>query len=360
MAHRVARQGRQSGRSRKAIQRHVSYVVKEDAELKVPEGVGVPLGDIPNVSKKLDAISSGEPVLRKLHQLVFPGQSCKKLKLKKNLRQFKGLAKGENEEEQEILVSKLQMKFAKLPMPLVKKLIDLLDMHIEKPSQYNKQELCGLVNEFLFNPQPSGQDYRAFGAKKRKKKTPKKTPKKKKVKKSKKKSSIKRPPNTFFLFTKEARKRVQAEHPEATPSEQGKILGELWRALPEEEKEVYKQKAAVLKEEYNKKVAEEEKKNSKADKSKDEDKKSPEKKAATADEDEDGGSSAEEPLSKKIKTDIVETLKDDIRNILKDGDLDSLSVKKIRSQLKEKHGDESVTKHKSMIKEFINAELEKL
>eukprot|EP00463_Aulacantha_scolymantha_P000548 TRINITY_DN1330_c0_g1_i1.p2 TRINITY_DN1330_c0_g1~~TRINITY_DN1330_c0_g1_i1.p2 ORF type:complete len:54 (+),score=14.58 TRINITY_DN1330_c0_g1_i1:390-551(+) len=53
-------------------------------------------------------------------------------------------------------------------------------------------------------------------------------------------------------------------------------------------------------------------------------------------------------------------MKDEITVILKNGDLDSLSVKKIRKQLKEKFGEDPVREHKSMIKEFINSELEKL
>lgn len=80
--------------------------------------------------------------------------------------------------------------------------------------------------------------------------------------------------------------------------------------------------------------------------------------AGTAsDEDE---SSDEEPLAKKKKGDIEQQIKDRVLVILREGDLDALSVKKIRNQLKEKFGDAPVKQYKSMIKEFINEELEKL
>jgi len=89
-------------------------------------------------------------------------------------------------------------------------------------------------------------------------------------------------------------------------------------------------------------------------------KKTPKKRKAAETESDDSETSDEEPLNKKKKGSIEQQLKDEIIVILKEGDLDTLSVKKIRNQLKEKYGDEEVREHKALIKEFINSELEKL
>ncbi|XP_062219867.1 HMG1/2-like protein [Phragmites australis] len=66
----------------------------------------------------------------------------------------------------------------------------------------------------------------------------------------------KRPPSAFFVFMSEFRQEYQAQHPEnksvATVS---KAAGEKWRAMSEEEKAPYQDKAGQKKQDYEKSKA---------------------------------------------------------------------------------------------------------
>merc|ERR1712165_496419 len=83
------------GRVRKSVKQFVFEERDDDKELEVPDGIGTPLGDIPNVVDGIPAVKLGDPLLRKFHNLIYPGQRCKKNKIKKNLRQFKGFDRSE-------------------------------------------------------------------------------------------------------------------------------------------------------------------------------------------------------------------------------------------------------------------------
>ena len=56
----------------------------------------------------------------------------------------------------------------------------------------------------------------------------------------------KKKPTSYFLFMKETRPTVLKEHPELKVTEVSKKLGELWKALSDEEKEEWKVKAQNL------------------------------------------------------------------------------------------------------------------
>jgi hypothetical protein len=57
----------------------------------------------------------------------------------------------------------------------------------------------------------------------------------------------KRPLTSFILFSNETRDQVKLEYPNHKFPEIGKILGSKWKALTEEEKQKYKDKADKLK-----------------------------------------------------------------------------------------------------------------
>jgi hypothetical protein len=80
-----------------------------------------------------------------------------------------------------------------------------------------------------------------------------------KEKKSKRKikdpNRPKRAPSAYFLFMKDARPHLKAEMQDASITEIGKKLGEMWRNMEEEQKAVYVEKAAELKKEADEKIA---------------------------------------------------------------------------------------------------------
>jgi len=56
-----------------------------------------------------------------------------------------------------------------------------------------------------------------------------------------------RPPNCFMIFSQENRPAIQVEFPKMSNSEISKLLGERWRFLHPNKKNVYRQKAEKLK-----------------------------------------------------------------------------------------------------------------
>ena len=76
------------------------------------------------------------------------------------------------------------------------------------------------------------------------KKKPAKKPVKKPAKKPVKKDKLKKPLNPYFQFIQDERPGVKAKNPDATIGEIAKILGKLWKDLPEDKKQKYKDKAA--------------------------------------------------------------------------------------------------------------------
>jgi len=145
------------GRVRKSTNRLV-FVQKEDKELEVPNGIGVPLGEIPNVAQGLQYVKAGDPVLRKFHNIIYPGQPCKKTVIKRNLRKFKGFDKDADKDE---LTEIVHTKFMKMDTRMMKLMADILNLsHIG-----SKEDLCGPIVEFCFNPQPTGNPFLKPGQK---------------------------------------------------------------------------------------------------------------------------------------------------------------------------------------------------
>ena len=64
------------------------------------------------------------------------------------------------------------------------------------------------------------------------------------------KSSIKNPENSFMIFSKEHREVVKEQNPDAKFPDISKLLGQLWKDCPEEEKKKYEEKATEDKKRY--------------------------------------------------------------------------------------------------------------
>lgn len=82
------------------------------------------------------------------------------------------------------------------------------------------------------------------------------TEKKKATRKKKDPNAPKRSLSAYMFFANENRDIVRAENPGITFGEVGRMLGDKWKALTDEDKEPYNSKAAVDKKRYEKEKAE--------------------------------------------------------------------------------------------------------
>ncbi|KAI8912590.1 high mobility group box domain-containing protein [Gorgonomyces haynaldii] len=80
---------------------------------------------------------------------------------------------------------------------------------------------------------------------------------------SKKKPRAKKDPNApkkglsaFMIFSQENRPKIKEENPEASFGELGKLLGQKWKELDEEDKKPYQEKAEADKARYEKQMSE--------------------------------------------------------------------------------------------------------
>merc|ERR1712083_863068 len=105
--------------------------------------------------------------------LIYRGQRCRKNKVKKDIRQFKGFDKSADPEK---LTQLVQMKLMKMDLKMLKLLMQMLNLTAVGP----KDELINVVTQFLFNPQPTGNPFIKPGSKLKKKKG---APKRKSAKK---------------------------------------------------------------------------------------------------------------------------------------------------------------------------------
>jgi hypothetical protein len=78
---------------------------------------------------------------------------------------------------------------------------------------------------------------------------------KKFAKKPKDKNAPKRPSTSFFIFANQVRSEVRADNPEASIGEIGKILGQQWGNLSEDQKAKYQAKNEKAKAKYQKTLA---------------------------------------------------------------------------------------------------------
>jgi len=81
-----------------------------------------------------------------------------------------------------------------------------------------------------------------------------------KRKRQKEEGAPKRPMSSYMYFSQDKRNEVKSNNPDATFTELGKIIGNLWKKISPEEKEKYEKKAREDKERYKREMEEFEKK----------------------------------------------------------------------------------------------------
>jgi transcription factor SOX7/8/10/18 (SOX group E/F) len=59
-----------------------------------------------------------------------------------------------------------------------------------------------------------------------------------------------RPPNAFILYSNALRSSVRQENPTLSNTEVSRLLGKMWKEVPSEMKQIYKQRASQLQEEF--------------------------------------------------------------------------------------------------------------
>jgi hypothetical protein len=65
--------------------------------------------------------------------------------------------------------------------------------------------------------------------------------------------AMRRPPNAFILFSRAARPSVQTQHPGLNNIESTKILAQMWNAMADDHKVVFKHMAAELQSDFKNK-----------------------------------------------------------------------------------------------------------
>ena len=66
----------------------------------------------------------------------------------------------------------------------------------------------------------------------------------------------KRPLSTFFLFSQDERPKIKKDNPALSVADIAKLIGERWRAIGEDKKRHYEERARVEKERYDREIAE--------------------------------------------------------------------------------------------------------
>jgi len=68
---------------------------------------------------------------------------------------------------------------------------------------------------------------------------------------SSKKTKVKRPMNSFMLFSNEMRPMLQSIHPDSTNNDVSKLLGNIWKSMSADLKRPYTERAAKIKAEFS-------------------------------------------------------------------------------------------------------------
>lgn len=305
----------------------------EDAELKVPEGSGEKLGKIENVEQRLGMTKAMDPLLKKIHTLLYPGQKSIKKNIKAHIRLFNGFSEADKEQSKLAAQEKLNtFEVAKVLKPMA------LFFDVERSG--TKEQLVSNILDFLCEPASSGNVFakKKGAAKKRKAKSSKK---KKKVVREKKAMS------GYMYFCQMKRDKAKKKNPDAGFAEMARILSGLWKKVDDDEKAEWKQKALdAFEAEGGSKKSKPAKKKRKKEASEEEE--------SEEEEEEESDSDDDAPLAQGLNAE----LKTRIKAIIAAADLTELSQKKIREQLVEEFGEASIMSKKKDIKEFVNEVLQ--
>lgn len=317
-------------RDRKSVTKFTPATnVKEEKVIEIPEGKGTELGNIENVKRALDSLKSDDPLVKRIHTIIY-GVANKKAVVKKIIRQFKGVPKDSEADFKAKFKSRLER--CEVGKDL-KPICQVFDLEVSG----NKEELSDRIIEFLLKPESSGREYKGNVGKSSTKKAGAKR-KKKSTKKKSAKGEGEKKPSGYMKFSMANRSKVKAKNPDATFGEVAKLLGAMWHKLSSEEKAEWTDKDVTAAAKSPKKT-----KPSKPSK--------PSKKAKQQSESEESEEGDEDAPLKKGLGEKVEAK---IRAIVSGGDLESLSVKKVKLQLVAEFGQDLVDEKGADIKAFIN------
>ncbi|XP_052257415.1 protein DEK-like isoform X1 [Dreissena polymorpha] len=351
-------------RERKKVER-MSDIMKESLDAKpveILEGKGRALGDIPFIEHK---ISRAKPEdLKLLYRVLFrkPG---KQLELRKHIRQFSGFPfpKTDDEYKKRLEILK-KLSFTK---NMIQHCCEILDV----PRTGNKEELIDRLMEWLEKPADSGRNVPKSKKRKRSKSTDGKKKKgaskgkktDKKTKKSDKAESSDNEDDDDADGDEEEEEKEESED-EAEKSEEEQASDSEDEAPPKK-----KAKKATPKPKAAKKEKKEASKPAKEKKSSPKKKPTPKKKAAKAkpaeDEEEEvsdiSSDSEDEPLvkekekkeTKKKQPPTNEEIKDLIKNMLDDANLEEVTMKTVLKDVFAKYPGFDLTDRKEFIKNTV-------
>ncbi|KXJ21200.1 protein DEK [Exaiptasia diaphana] len=342
----------------KRERKKTEFLVKDPDERKKPEplqfnGTGDALGTMEVVNHEITQSTAFE--LKPMHKLLF-GREGRANEIKKNIRLFNGFKIEEGTKEYE------NKKFGleKFTNEGLKRLLEILDL--EKKG--TREDLKERIFTFLLNPKETGRSLKAL-----QKKNEKKAKKKVKGKGEKRK----RQPSKAKKAKKPKGKEEEIEEDDDDDEEKDK---ESEDEEEEEQPEEPKKKKAKTETPTKAKSTPSKPKQKTPSKSKKEDKKEAKKKSPKAKSkpvtvkitagkrtpkktpvkvNKADDSSDDEPLSKKTKKqeptndELAKTVKD----LLKDADLDEITVKSVSKEVFAKYPDFDLSEKKGFIKETI-------
>lgn len=380
-------------RAKKTVERLDIQVPKKAVKLSIGEGSGEKLGDIPRIGFQLNKMKPD--VLVPLHSLLFDRRG-KLLMIKKNIRLFNGFPFDADSEQ----FTKKRDKLLKNTKSKLLVLCGVLDL--EKKGSHS--ELVEKIMAFLMSPQSSGK--RLPKKKKRSKKNlsgddgkSKKKPSKKRSSSSKQKPSSTSSPKKSKAIVMDSSsdddEEEEEEKAESEESEAGSDAGSGEGSAGEEQSEEPSEGEEEEEEESPKpKARGKTKKTPPAKKQKTQSKKPAKKRSrkegteseseSSAEEEEpkkkkskpaaktkkadsssnskannttmDDSSDEDEPLSKMVKkTPSDEQLKDTVQRLLKEANLEELTMKQICQKVFDEFSEHDLSSKKDFIKQTVKS-----
>lgn len=371
-------------RAKKSVERLDMQVPKKADKLTIEEGSGEKLGDIPRIGFQLNKMKPD--VLSPLHNLLFDRRG-KLSMIKKNIRLFSGFSFDADSEQ----FTKKRDKLQKNKKSQLLVMCEVLDL--EKKGSHS--DLVEKIMNFLLSPKSSGK--RLPKKKKRSKKNLSGEDGKSKKKQSKKRSSKQKPSSTSSPKKSKAivmdsssdedeeEEKAGSEESEAGSGEEsGRESGDAPRSESDEESPKPKARGKTKKSPAAKKqktpskkpakkrsrkdVTDSESESSVEEEEEEEPKKKKSKPAAktkkadsssnskTNNTTADDSSDEDEPLSKMArKTPSDEQLKQTVQSLLKEANLEELTMKQICQKVFDEYSEHDLSSKKDFIKQTVKS-----
>jgi len=308
-------------RDRKSVERYVDKSEEKPKsstaeELDFTKGKGIKLGEIEFVEHSLDRTKSDE--LKQMHRLLF-GRIAKASMTKRNIRAFCGYPF----EKETIHHERLESRLDRMLTSDLRFICGILGL--EKPS--NKEQVKENLQEYLFSPKDLG-----------------KSPKIKQRKKSKTPSKKRKSKDSN-------KKKKQKEEKEVSSADDSESEDEEKEPKTPTSKKKSKKVDSAKKSSAKKKDTKKTMKVSIGGK-KSSEKKNKKRKEMSSDEDSDDDD--DEPLIKKTKKEPADDeIKSAVEVILKDADLEQVTMKTVCKQVYDKFPDFDLTPRKDFIKATV-------